>query len=205
MTNDKSLKDKAIKIKDKDYILVADRVIYFNDTYQNGSITTELISDPESDLVIVKATVVPDVEVTARKFTGYSQAIKGDGFINKTAALENCETSAIGRALGSMGIGVLDAIASVDEINKAQGSSGERPFKGLSEKQKEWIYGEAKKATGLELAEDVEAWVKELTGTDFDKIPGYRCKNIVDRIRSEGEAEAKIPAELDLDKEEIPY
>jgi 2,4-dienoyl-CoA reductase-like NADH-dependent reductase (Old Yellow Enzyme family) len=116
-TPDKSLKDKAIKIQNKDYVLVSDRVIFFNEEYPEGSITTELVSEADSDMVIVKATVRPDV---GRQFTGYSQATWGDGFINKTAALENAETSAVGRALALMGIGVIDSIASVDEIKKAQ-------------------------------------------------------------------------------------
>ena len=111
------LKDKAVDIKGKKYVLVSDRVIYFNETYKdNGSITTELVSAPEAKHIIIKATVSPDGK---RLFTGYSQAVIGDGYINKTAALENAETSAVGRALAMMGIGVIDSIASVDEIKKA--------------------------------------------------------------------------------------
>lgn len=112
------LKDKAIKIKGKDYVQVKDRVLFFNEEYTNGRITTELISN-EGDEVVVKATVTPDVKNPERYFTGYSQANKTQGTINKTAALENCETSAIGRALASMGIGILDGLASADEMYKA--------------------------------------------------------------------------------------
>lgn len=110
------LKDKAVKIQGKDYVLVSDRVLYFNETYKDGSIETELISNWDSELVVVKATVSPDGK---RKFTGYSQATVGNGFINKTSALENCETSAVGRALGMMGIGVIESIASADELKKS--------------------------------------------------------------------------------------
>ena len=110
------LKSKAVKIQGKDYVLVSDRVLYFNEIYTTGSIETELVSDWNSDLVVVKATVSPDGK---RKFTGYSQAVVGNGFINKTSALENCETSAVGRALGMMGIGVIDSIASADELKKS--------------------------------------------------------------------------------------
>ena len=112
------LKDKARNIKGKQYVLVSDRVLAFNELYPNGSIETKIISDPSSDMVIVKATIVPDVSVQ-RTFTGHSQAKWGDGLVNKTAALENAETSAVGRALGMMGIGVLDSIASADEMAKA--------------------------------------------------------------------------------------
>jgi len=113
------LKDKAISIKGNAYVLVGDRVIHFNENYPNGSISTELVSDATADMVVVKATVLPDCDDPQRMFTGYSQATWGDGMVNKTAALENCETSAVGRALGFMGIGVIDSVASADEMNKA--------------------------------------------------------------------------------------
>lgn len=115
-----SLEEKAIKIKGKSYVLVSDRVIAFNETYPNGSIVVELISQPQDDMVVMKATVTPDTNHPERKFVDYSQARWGDGYINKTSAMENCSTSAVGRALGMMGIGVIESIASVDEINKAQ-------------------------------------------------------------------------------------
>ena len=115
----KDLKEKAIDIHGKEYVLVSDRVIYFNDTYKNGCIQTQLISKPDSDQVVVKAKVTPDSSDSDRFFTGYSQAVIGSSNVNKTAALENAETSAVGRALGMMGIGVLDSIASADEMNKA--------------------------------------------------------------------------------------
>jgi hypothetical protein len=121
---DKTLKDKAIQFKGKAYVLVSDRVNYFNEVYPNGSIQTQLISEPSADMVVVKAIVTPDTK-EPRFFTGYSQAKWSDtsSFVNKTSALENCETSAVGRALAFMGIGVIDSIASVDEIKKAENTS----------------------------------------------------------------------------------
>lgn len=114
------LKDKAIDIKGKAYILVKDRILAFNEEFKNGSISTEIVSEIGSEQIIIKATITPDIEKPTRIFTGYSQATVGDGYINKTSALENAETSAVGRALAMMGIGVIDSIASVDEINKAE-------------------------------------------------------------------------------------
>lgn len=128
----KSLQEKAVNIKGKQYVLVSDRVLYFNETYPRGSITTELVSAPDASRVVVKATVrVPyefhpasaefssDEMSAARIFTGHSQAVIGEGMVNKTAALENAETSAVGRALAMMGIGVIESIASADEMRKA--------------------------------------------------------------------------------------
>jgi hypothetical protein len=119
---DKQLQSKAIDIKGKQYVLVSDRVLAFNEMYPNGSIIAELLSDTDSEIIYMKAVVTPDVDKPTRVFAGHSQAKWGDGYINKTSALENCETSAVGRALGMMGIGVIESIASVDETNKANTS-----------------------------------------------------------------------------------
>lgn len=120
----KELKDKAIDIKWKKYVLVSDRVLYFNENYPNWAITTERFT--EWELEVVKATVYPDLASPLRYFTWYSQAKWGDGYINKTSALENAETSAVGRALAFMGIWVIDSIASADEMNKATASGLKR-------------------------------------------------------------------------------
>lgn len=115
---DKQLKDKAIDFKGKLYVEVKERVNYFNDTYKNGSITTKRLKVDGKEYF--KATVCPDVDRPLRIFTGHSQASFSDttSFVNKTSATENAETSAVGRALALMGIGVIDSIASMDEINK---------------------------------------------------------------------------------------
>jgi hypothetical protein len=115
---EKNLKNKAIDIKGKQYVLVSDRVIYFNEQYPNGCIKTNIVKY-EDGQVTIRARVYPDMENINRYFSGYAQEIEGTTFINKTSALENAETSAVGRALAMMGIGVIDSIASVDEINKA--------------------------------------------------------------------------------------
>ena len=121
MKEDKSLKNRAIDIKGKKYVLVSDRVLYFNENYPNWSIQTS--RESVDWMEIVKAFVVPNIDQPTRMFTGYSQAKWGDGFINKTSALENAETSAVGRALAMMWIWVIDSIASVDEINKAENTA----------------------------------------------------------------------------------
>lgn len=119
----KKLTEKAIDIKWKKYVLVSDRVLYFNETYPNGSITTQRIMTEDSWVEVFKAMVTPDCSKPERYFTGYSQAKWWDWFINKTSALENAETSAVGRALAMMWIWVIDSIASLDEINKAQNTA----------------------------------------------------------------------------------
>ena len=114
---DKTLKSKAIDIHGKKYVEVKERVNYFNKTYPNGAIHTRLVSS--TGIFIVKAIVIPDMENPKRLFTGYSQASFNDkGDANKTAPLEVAETSSVGRALAFMGIGVIDSVASADEMRK---------------------------------------------------------------------------------------
>ena len=164
----KDLKEVAIDIKGKQYVLVSDRIIFFNDTYANGSITTELLSDVNADLVVMRAIVIPDVANPTRRFTGYSQATWGEGYINKTSALENCETSAIGRALGMMGIGVIDSIASVDEINKAQTQSPKAPYKPVETPKKSISLDELTYEQFSKLSEEKQKGVKDLIAKKND-------------------------------------
>jgi len=112
----KNLKDKAINIKGKDYVEVCQRILYLSEKYEEKySIETDYEFFEKLKMWVVKATLT----IGECKYTGLAQEIIDDGYINKTSALENCETSAVGRACAMAGIGVIDSIASVDEINKA--------------------------------------------------------------------------------------
>ena len=51
--------------------------------------------------------------------TGLAQEKENSSFINKTSFVENCETSAWGRALGNLGIGIDTAVASAEEVKNA--------------------------------------------------------------------------------------
>lgn len=188
---DKSLKAKAIDIKGKKYVLVSDRVNYFNEHYKNGSINTELISDPTSEMVIVKATVVPDVDKPARAFSDYSQAVIGEGMVNKVAALENASTSATGRALAYMGIGVIDSIASGDEMNKATTNQ----MRTASPKQIQWLRDTAHQVND-QLGDDKETdeWIESILTVPPSQVPIYKVKDAVDKLK-----EKPDEPELDLD------
>jgi hypothetical protein len=103
---------KTISIKGKVYVPVVERVKEAHLQDPKVSITTEVLpSRPE--LVVVKATVV----FKGITYTGHSQAEWGKGMMGGVA-LEVAETSAIGRALGFANIGLLDGIASADEVRK---------------------------------------------------------------------------------------
>lgn len=200
----RQLKDKAIDIKGKDYVLVSDRVNYFTDTYPNGSIQTELLSPHDSDTIVIKATVIPDVDKPERRFIDHAQELVGSSFINKTSAMENASTSAVGRALGFMGIGVLESIASADEINKATNrQSGTQ--KKATEKQIKWIYDEIDRKQGIT---DADKWFEEVFGRKVQDVPVYQVKQVVDKIKAYEKKSEPLNVE-GLDKpitlDDIPY
>ena len=106
-----------MNIRGKEYIEVKDRVLEFNKNYPNGAIRTEIVSQTD-DLITMIAIVTPDTDKPTRIFTGTAQEWKNDpkSMVNKTSLVENCETSAVGRALALMGIGVIDSIASAEDV-----------------------------------------------------------------------------------------
>ena len=107
-----------IPIQGKDYIQVHERVMEFHRRHENGKIVTELIKFDEKH-VVTKTIAIPDVDKPDRFFTGLACEKVGGSFINKTSALENCETSSVGRAVGFLNIGIDTSVASYEEVANA--------------------------------------------------------------------------------------
>ena len=99
-----------------DYVMVKDRVLSFNEIYTEGQILTEIIKNDEKS-VVVKAIVYPNTKNKERYFMGHSEAYR-EGLLGNVP-IEVAETSAVGRALAFMGIGIVESIASADEMLKA--------------------------------------------------------------------------------------
>ena len=107
---------KKTDIKGKAYVEVNERIKAFRMLYPNGSIETEIIKD-EDGVCTIKATVKDEEgRVLA---SDHAQEKEGSTFINKTSYIENCSTSATGRALGLLGIGIETSVASYDEVQNA--------------------------------------------------------------------------------------
>ena len=113
-----------VEIHGKQYATVNERIEELHKKY-NGcvSINTELL-ETQGDVVRMKATVelkemVEGQEVASNTFTGHAEEVIGSSMINKTSALENAETSAVGRALAFAGFQTDASIASADEVANA--------------------------------------------------------------------------------------
>jgi hypothetical protein len=121
-----------------DYEPVEDRLRAFWKDHPMGRIATEIIHDGDPDY-IVKASIWrgfeniqsnPNVSVRMQEVlpgaTGYAQEIPGSTPVNRTSALENCETSAIGRALANLGYAAKGKRPSREEMASASSSPAHR-------------------------------------------------------------------------------
>ena len=117
----------SVKIHGKDYKTVAERVTEFHKEHKdNKSIITEIIQFKDG-IVVVKAVV----KIAEDVFCGHAYEELGSSPINTTSALENCETSAIGRALASAGY-LGSEFASADELVGALNKQN-TPYKAKKE------------------------------------------------------------------------
>lgn len=104
---------ETIKIKGKEYVTVNERLKEFRNTYAGYSIQTDIV-ELGQDYCTIKASIIDENGVI--RSTGYAREVVAKSPINKFAFVENCETSAIGRALGNFGIGIDTAVCSADEL-----------------------------------------------------------------------------------------
>lgn len=117
---------KPVDIKGKDYAQVNDRIKAFRELCPNGTITTDII-ELANGVVTMKATVYDEEGKILG--TGLAQEKESSSYINKTSYIENCETSAVGRALGFAGIGVDGSMCSAEELVNAITNQNKEPAK----------------------------------------------------------------------------
>lgn len=123
-------KIKTTDIKGKAYAEVNSRIMAFRQLFPNGTIATEIISLADG-VCLVKATAMNENGVVLG--TGHAYEKENSTFINKTSYIENAETSAVGRALGMIGIGIDTSVASYEETANAIANQ-EKPAKTTAKK-----------------------------------------------------------------------
>lgn len=113
---------QTTNIKGKDYAEVNQRIKAFRMLYPEGFIETSLISN-ENGVCVFQAVVGNGENILG---TGTAYEKEGSTFINKTSYIENCETSAVGRALGMAGFGIDTSVASAEEVQNAIANQEEK-------------------------------------------------------------------------------
>lgn len=109
---------KMTDIRGKSYAEVKERVKAFRTLYPEGFIRTTILSNENGMVVFMAEVGYYDDDGSVVLATGHAYE-REKGPINGTSYIENCETSAVGRALGMLGIGIDTAIASADEMSSA--------------------------------------------------------------------------------------
>ena len=106
-----------------DYEPVASRLDRFLKAHPDARVITDLVHYL-ADVAVFKAELWLDGEIIA---TGWAEEIRGQGNVNKTSHLENCETGAVGRALANAGLSGSDFTKrpSREEMGKVQRMQGD--------------------------------------------------------------------------------
>lgn len=151
---------KTTNVKGRPYVEVNERIKAFRGMCPGGSIATDIIS-MENGIVTMKATVCD--EEGRILGTGLAQEKETSSYINKTSYIENCETSAVGRALGMCGIGIDGSVASAEEVENAiNNQSKKKTVTGEGEKELVAYI----KANGLDMREIAKTYKLNSTTTD---------------------------------------
>lgn len=159
---------KTGEVISKEYAEVNQRIKAFRMVYPEGTIHTEMISN-ENGVCIFKASVYSQNDPSINSLLGVGHAYEKEtsSFINQTSYIENCETSAVGRALGMAGFGIDTSVASLEEVQNAMANQTEKAEpkadRKASPKQVEFLQNVYKgenlekllKANGLEKLEDM--------------------------------------------------
>jgi hypothetical protein len=125
---------KTINIKGKNYITVNERLKHFRTepTFEGWQINEQLVHIDEKE-GIFKVTICDTKGVEMA--SAHSQEYRDSSYINKTSFVENGFTSALGRALGYLGIGIDTSIASANEVQNAVKNQDNDNRKWLTEAQ----------------------------------------------------------------------
>jgi hypothetical protein len=106
------------------YVPVNERLEKFYKDFPTGRVVTEMIQhDMDTGFVLFRAAVYRGLEDAEPSATGHAFERQGEGYVNKTSYIENCETSSVGRALALLGYEITKGIASREEMAKVQRQS----------------------------------------------------------------------------------
>ena len=181
-----------IDLKGKNYAMVPERVTAFRKLFPDGFIKTEIVSHDGTTVLMQAIVGYYENAVPVILATGFAQEVRGRGMVNGTSYIENCETSAVGRALGMIGLGINGGgICSAEEL--ANAVTAQRQIKEEEQKGSQWKNGgnveQAEKLPGAPEPNPVEAFLKKsmrelreargITAAENNKLFGEQKKALV--------------------------
>ena len=166
---------KTTDIKGKEYAEVNQRIKAFRMVYPTGFIENEMMSN-EKGVCVFKSTVGYYDTTGERKVLGVGTAYEEEdsSFINKTSYIENCETSACGRALGMCGFGIDTSVASAEEVQNAINNQNDERKATPNQ-----IKVLAEKYTGTNL----EKLLKANNVTKIEDLPMQTASSIISKLK----------------------
>lgn len=195
------LKPFVQKLGSKDYLTVAGRVFAAHDARQfiGSDVDCEETADGKfyrcKAYVKILNTHLTDVaadlpaEAAVGTFTGLSQSkTTGGKSAEGTNPLEVAETSALGRALGFAGFGVLDSIASFEEVETALGRSSTP-----SDAQKAALFDAAKGRGLIGGIDDLKALALSVYSVPLEELTKDQVAAWTKDINTSGEGAEKAP------------
>lgn len=181
---------KTIDVKGKDYAEVPQRIKAFRSLFPNGAIETSIISN-DNHIVVMKATVRDEEGHVLGE--GHAYEKEDSSFINKTSYIENCETSAVGRALGMCGFGIDTSVASYEEVANAINNQDRMKAEKAMETTPKTEEEARKKCSEAQVnfveklvAEkhiDKEAYLKQLKVKSFADLTSAQASAIINKLK----------------------
>ena len=129
-------KIQTIDIKGKKYATVDSRVEFFREKFPQWSLETEYpILDLDKGVCVCRAVVKDETGKVVADGYAHEWQNKPGSMVNKTSYIENAQTSAVGRALGFIGIGINGmGIATAEEVQTAIAHQEAEDYPEITEK-----------------------------------------------------------------------
>lgn len=173
----------------KKYAEVNQRIKAFRMVYPTGTIQTTMIDDVDG-ICTFKADIYDGDKLLA---TGTARENSKSSFINQTNYIENCETSAVGRALGMCGFGVDASLASADEVKNAMEKQNKIENGPMNEEQAYII---------ASLTPDQKETLRKFYKKDVMNLTSAEAEISINSLKAKGLIKTKEEQELE-DKKKV--
>lgn len=181
-----------------DYVDVQERITQFWNEYPDGAIRTDLASPASSFTeVVFRAEIYKHRDHERPDSVGYAAEKPGNG-ANQTSWHENCETSAIGRALANMGAAKSrkdrpskQEMQKVERaqptptrtVNEAVGGGTIAPGVGMTDNQRKAIWAIAKNELNWTDA-DVEQLSMQVFGVELKALDKQQASGMIENMKA---------------------